>query len=98
MKIAVYHDLPSGGAKRTLYESMKRLSQHHTLDVYTLDTADQDFCNLSEYSSAEFVFHFSPSKLLPSPFGRLNQALRWMDLLRLDRLGREIAATIDRGN
>ena len=98
MKIAVYHDLPSGGAKRTLYESMKRLSQHHTLDVYTLDTADKKFCNLSAYSNAEFAFHFSPSKLFPSPFGRLNQLQRWSNLVRLDRLAREIANRIDNGN
>lgn len=95
MKIAIYHNLPSGGAKRTLYESMKRLSQQHTLDVYTLDTADRAFCSLSEFSNAEFVFHFSPSKLFRSPFGRLNQFQRWLDLVRLDRLARQIARIID---
>jgi len=98
MRIAVYHDLPSGGAKRTLYESMKRLSQRHTLDVYSLDTADQSFCNLAEFSKEEFVFHFSPSKLFRSPFGRLNQAQRWLDLLRLDHLARKVARIIDDGN
>ena len=98
MKIAVYHDLPSGGAKRTLYESMKRLSQRHTLDVFTLDTADKTFCDLQEFSNSERVFHFSPSKLFPTPFGRLNQLQRWKDLLRLDRLARQIAAAIDAGN
>ena len=97
MKIAVYHDLPSGGAKRTLYESMKRLSQHHTLDVYTLDTADKDFCNLKPYSNAEFVFHFAPSRRFSSPFGRLNQLQRWRDLQKLDRLARDTAKAIDDG-
>ncbi len=96
MKIAIYHDLPSGGAKRTLYETMKRLAPHHTLDVYTLDTADRDFCSLSEFSNQEFVFHFSPAKLFQSPFGRLNQLQRWQDLQRLDRLARRIAKAIDK--
>lgn len=95
MKIAVYHDLPSGGAKRTLYESMKRLSQRHTLDVYTLDTADKKFCDLREFTNAEQVFRFAPSKLFTTPFGRLNQFQRWKDLLKLDRLARQIAAVID---
>lgn len=95
MKIAVFHDLPSGGAKRTLYESMKRLSQRHTLDVYTLDTADREFCNLEEVSNAEIVFHYSPSRLFKSPFGRLNQLQRWKDLHKLDRLAQVIATTID---
>ncbi len=98
MKIAVFHDLPSGGAKRTLYEAMKRLSQRHTLDVYTLDTADRLFCGLDEFTSAEHVFHFQTSPLFPSPFGRLNQFQRWMDLQKLDRLAREISAVIDAGN
>jgi glycosyltransferase involved in cell wall biosynthesis len=95
MKIAIYHDLPSGGAKRTLYESMKHLSKRHTLDVYTLDTADKEFCDLNEFSNAEFTFHFSPSRRFQSPFGRLNQTQRWRDLQRLDRLARHIAKVID---
>ena len=95
MKIAVYHDLPSGGAKRTLYESMKRLSQRHTIDVYTLDTADRDFCDLRPFSNAEYVYHFSPFKRFHSPLGRLNQLQRWRDLQQLDQLARRIAAEID---
>jgi glycosyltransferase involved in cell wall biosynthesis len=98
MKIAIFHDLPSGGAKRTLYETMKRLSKKHILDVYTLDTADQDFCNLAEFSNSEFVFPFSPSKMFRSPLGRLNQLLRWRDLQRLDRLAHDIAKKIDELN
>lgn len=97
MKIAIYHNLPSGGAKRTLYEVMKRLSNRHILDVYTLDTADREFCNLSEYSNAEFVFHFSPSRLFGSPLGRLNQLQRWRDLQTLDQLARQISRKIDAG-
>ena len=98
MRIAIYHDLPSGGAKRTLYESAKRLSQCHALDVYTLDTADTEFCDLDEFSQAKHVFHFSPSRLFPSPFGRLNQFQRWMDLQKLDRLAQHISRVIDSGN
>lgn len=98
MKIAVFHDLPSGGAMRTLYESLKRLSQRHRLDIYTLETADRTFLDLREVSHAEHVFRFYPSRLFSSPFGRLNQLQRFVDLLRLDRVARRIAAVIDRGN
>jgi glycosyltransferase involved in cell wall biosynthesis len=98
LRIAIYHNLPSGGAKRTLYESMKRLSQRHTLDVFTLDTSNRDFCDLRQYSNAEFVFHFSPSRRFPSPLGRLNQLQRWRDLQRLDDLSRRIASNIDARN
>lgn len=98
MRIAIYHDLPSGGAKRTLYEAAKRLSRSNTLDVYTLDTADKEFCDLREFSKANHVFQFSPSRLFPSPFGRLNQFQRWVDLQKLDRLAQHISQVIDAGN
>jgi glycosyltransferase involved in cell wall biosynthesis len=95
MRIAIYHDLPSGGAKRTLYETVKRLSRQHGLDVYTLSTSDKDFCSLSAHVNAEYVYQFLPSQLFRSPFGRLNQLVRWGDLRRLDRLSRQIAKDID---
>lgn len=97
MRIAVYHNLPSGGAKRSLYESVKRLSQRHSLDVYTLDTSDMEYCSLEEYRAAEYVYHFSPSRLFRSPLGRFNQVQRWRDLKRLDRLAHSISSIIDAG-
>lgn len=97
MKIAIYHNLPSGGAKRALYETAKRLSQKHTLDVYKLSTADEEFYDLSEFCNAEHTFEFSPAALFNSPFGRLNQLQRFLDLQRLDRLARQIASQIDDG-
>lgn len=98
MRIAIFHDLPSGGAKRSLYETMKRLSQRHTLDIYTLDTSDQEFYNLKQFSNEEYVFHFKPLKPFRSPLGRLNQLQRWVDLQKLDRLARQIAKKIDARN
>lgn len=98
MRIAIFHDLPSGGAKRTLYEAARRLCQHHTLDVFSLSTADAAFCSLSPFANSETVYPFSPGRLLKSPFGRINQFVRWLDLLRLDRLSRRIAKEIDAGN
>lgn len=97
MRIAIYHNLPSGGAKRTLYEAAKRLSLNHTLHEYTLDTADREFCNLNDLICEQFVTSFSPSRLFRSPLGRLNQLQRWRDLQTLDRLAHKIAEKIDSG-
>jgi glycosyltransferase involved in cell wall biosynthesis len=97
MRIAIYHNLPSGGAKRTLYEAAKRLSRNHTLHEYTLDTADKEFCSLNDFTCAQFVTSFSPSRLFRSPLGRLNQLQRWRDLQTLDRLAREVSEKIDSG-
>lgn len=95
MKIAIYHNLPSGGGKRALYEMTRRLAERHTLDVYTLSTSEHDFCNLRPYCRAHEVFPFTPLSLAHSPFGRLNQGIRTLDLLRLYRLQRTVAQQID---
>ena len=34
MKIAVFHNLPSGGAKRALYGNIKYLTKDHEVDVF----------------------------------------------------------------
>ena len=95
MKVAVYHDLPSGGAKRVLHEVMRRLAPRHEIDVFTLSTATESFCDVRPLARRHRVFPFKPSRLFSSPFGRLNKAQRTSDLRRLEALGRETAAEID---
>ncbi len=96
MRIALYHNLISGGAKRTLTEAARRLATRHHLDIYTLSSADHDFSDLRPYAVNHHVFPFRPLPLLRSPWGRLNQIIRIADLIRLDRLNRRIARHIDR--
>lgn len=98
MKIAVYHNLPSGGAKRALYEQVRRLACTHTIDVYSLSTADHDYCDLRMVCRRHHIFAFAPLPLARSPLGRLNQGLRALDLLRLRALQREVARQIDAGS
>lgn len=98
MRIAIFHNLPSGGAKRTLQESVKRLRADHELDVYTLSAAEHDFADLRPYVDRHTVFDFRPFPLFSSPFGRLNQAFRLADLLRVGRLTRQIARHVEAGH
>ena len=97
MKIAVFHNLPSGGAKRALFEWCQRLVNAHSLDVFTLETADHDFCDIRPYATQHEIYEFSPRDLFRSPFGRLNQFQRWRDLGDLEKLNRRIAEQINRG-
>ena len=97
MKIAVYHNLPSGGAKRTLQELTRRLAVGHTIDVYSLSGADHAFADLRPWAAAHHVAPFKPLPLLRSPFGRLNQGIRCLDLARLDTVARQVARRIDEG-
>ncbi|MBC7251742.1 MAG: glycosyltransferase family 4 protein [Anaerolineae bacterium] len=95
--IAVYHNLHSGGAKRTLYEEVRRLAERHRLDLYTLSSADNDFCDVRSYVNNIHVYDFELGPVFHSPFGRLNQGVRLVDLTRLHRLAQRIAADIDAG-
>ena len=95
MRIAVYHNLPSGGGKRALYEMTRRLATKHDVDVYTLSVAEHDFCDLRPHCNRYVVFPFRPLPLSRRPFGRLNQGIRSLDLLRLRTLQKRIARHID---
>lgn len=98
MRIAVFHNLPSGGAKRGVYEEVKYLARHgHHIDLFSLSTADQDFADIRPFVRSSLILPFKPARMLRSPFGRLNQALRLIDLLRLERAMRTLETAIDRG-
>lgn len=95
MRLAIYHNLPSGGGKRALYEITVRLAQRHEVDAYTLSCAEHDFCDLRPFVQRHVIFPFRPLPLARRPFGRLNQGIRTADLLRLEAVQGRIAAQID---
>ncbi len=97
MRIAIYHNLPSGGGKRALYEFTRRLAAKHPIEVFTLSSADHDFADLRPLVNSYRVYEFEPLPLLRSPFGRLNQSIRTIDLHRVRRINRQIAADIEAG-
>jgi glycosyltransferase involved in cell wall biosynthesis len=98
MRIAVFHNLPSGGGKRSLFEWVSRMVNVHSVDVYSLSTADHAFCDIRPLVQKHRVYDFIPRRLFNSPLGRLNQLQRWRDLTHLDRLNRRIAEQINAGN
>ena len=67
------------------------------MDVFTLDTANHDFADVRPHVAAHHVLPFRPLPLLQSPFGRLNQVVRAIDLTRLAGPGRAVAQRIDEG-
>jgi len=96
LNIAVYHNLHSGGAKHSCYEITRRLVKRHRVDILCPSTADTDFSDIREFAEENVVFEFKPGYLFHSPFGRLNQFVRWRDLARLEQLDQRVAAEIDR--
>ena len=64
MKIAVWHNLPSGGGKRALYYQVKGLlTRGHSVEVWRTDAASDDFLPLSELTRE----HVLPLGLPPVP-------------------------------
>jgi glycosyltransferase involved in cell wall biosynthesis len=99
LRIAVYHNLLPGGAKRSLFEMVRRLARDHQIDLFTLSTADHDFCDVRPYVErvVEIPFTAWSTTAFKRPFGRLNKGLALGNLLRLRRLCREISCQIDAG-
>ncbi len=99
MRIAVYHNLHSGGAKRTLFEEVYRLAaRNHHLVLYSLSSADNEFCDVRPYVQSNRIYNFQSGRLFKSPFGRLNSIVRRKDLARLKIANQTIAKDIDAGH
>ena len=63
MKIAVWHNLPSGGSKRALYYHVRGLTQRgHQLECWSLDTADSSYLPLSKFAPERVV---TPEPVIP---------------------------------
>lgn len=97
MRIAVYHNLSSGGAKRNLYETVQRISRRHVLDLFCPSTADQEFCDTRPFVQKTHVYPYQPGRWFSRPFGRFNPAVWLQDIWRMETLAKQVAYDIDRG-
>lgn len=62
LKIAVFHNLPSGGAKRSLYTYIQYLTQHgHIVDVFIPETANEDYLPLESVANSVIKYEVKPS-------------------------------------
>ena len=95
MKIAIFHDLSSGGAKRALYELCRKLfDRGHHLDLFIPDTANESFIPLDTVVHSKQIFHIAGAR--PARDDRPAQwtATAW---LMAERCHRHMAAQINRG-
>lgn len=60
MKIAIFHNLPSGGAKRMVSELIKELSKRHAIDVFSLTTSSKILG--TDKTNCKKVFRYSAGK------------------------------------
>jgi glycosyltransferase involved in cell wall biosynthesis len=102
MKIALYHNLASGGAKRCAYEHCRWLVRAgHEVVVYEPTTADSTFCDLAEVASETVRVPFEWRELPPgrgwrrAPVGLVNAGLMVSGYRRLTALQAQLAPQID---
>jgi glycosyltransferase involved in cell wall biosynthesis len=103
MKIALYHNLPSGGAKRHTYEQVKELAKRgHELVEFAPSTADLSYCSFEPFVKRQRIFDLSPVKQaklrIPflTPYLHAFQGIK--TLTRTAYVNRAIAQEIDFGN
>jgi glycosyltransferase involved in cell wall biosynthesis len=101
VKIAIWHNLPSGGGKRALYDHVKGLSERgHYLEAWCPPTADQTYLPLRELCEEHIVPLSIPR---PWPWLRRGRTLvRYrttsQGLSAMDDHCRECASEINRGD
>ena len=102
MRIAVWHNLPSGGGKRALYDQVRGLVERgHEVEAWCPPTADRGYLPLAELVR-EHVVPLSlaaHTESAPSLVQKLHP-LHWSAQLRLramDRHSRECARQIEEG-
>jgi glycosyltransferase involved in cell wall biosynthesis len=98
MRIAVFHNLPTGGAKRVLHGFVCHLTASgHSVDVFVPSTAREDFLPLKDVGAKVTVFPV-PKTLSGSLYSFLRYAppmeVSWRDL---EWTQRDIANAIDKG-
>lgn len=102
MKVAVYHNLPPGGARRALWEFLRRTSDVHEYDLYTVDLgradpfayarAQAEQQNLTPHAARSSTYPLLTGASTRIPLGKLQplDAVR-----RMQSLERRIAADIN---
>ncbi len=94
MKIALYHNLPTGGALRSTVGLVEPLSRKHEIYCHSLSCAAEGGYALAQFSRETRVKPFS---LRAPSFPARMQPLGWLlDLRRMTALQKDIAAEIQR--
>lgn len=96
MKIALFHNVPPGGAKRAAYEEVKYLSKNHDVYLYQYKNTDESFLNIQPFVKEVNKYDFELKSNLPSIFNRLQRD--YQNFYLLNKLHKNIAKEINDNN
>jgi len=94
VRIAVFHNQPSGGARRALSGFGRELAQRHWVEVFTLTTSDQELIRDQDWASSVRMFEFRPARSVRMGLF-LNDLLQSRSLDELIRVNAGVARAID---
>lgn len=93
MRIAVFQNLPTGGALRTLYEQLKYLKKNnHTIDLYEINT-EKLYLNIYKFVNERYSYQFNISSSLPKYLNRIQRDFN--NFVSLNYLHKKIANDIN---
>lgn len=98
MKIAIFHNLPSGGAKRALHGYVNYLNEKgHTVDVLVPSTANEKFLPLKKVANNLKIFPVNQTNqgTIYSTIKYTPPQVKTISLWDLERTEEEIAETIN---
>jgi glycosyltransferase involved in cell wall biosynthesis len=90
MRIAFFHNLPSGGGKRSAHEWIKRMAQKHEVDLYLYDPTAEDFLDMRPFVNRTVVIPGGET-------GGERQLGRLKAFVRVRRASMEVARRINAG-
>lgn len=96
MKIAVFHNVPPGGAKRVVYEEVKYLSKKYQIDIYKYTSNDENFLDIRPFGEKVKVYNIDIKSKLSGFINRLEKDFK--NFFILERVSEEIAQEINNGN
>jgi glycosyltransferase involved in cell wall biosynthesis len=96
MRVAIYENLPLGGAKRAAYEHGRYLAVRHEIDLYRLSTTPAEAFDLAPLARQTFTYRFSPLRgALEARIARGKLTPRSYTMFHpLQRVHRQIAADV----
>jgi len=103
MKIAIFHNLPSGGAKRAVFEMSRVLANRgNLLHEFAFSTADNNFLSIEKIASKSTIISIVWTPYLnhrvPMLTPYLNTIIGLKNLRKLNRFSEEAAKKIDSDN